>query len=339
MSHNKILVTGGAGYIGSHTCIALASQQYEPIIVDNFINSEPFIIERMAELTGKAVTFYNIDVGDKSALDEVLDSHKDISGVIHFAAFKAVGESVADPLKYYHNNLGSLVTLLAAMEERGIANLVFSSSCTVYGEPDALPVTEQSPIKPAASPYGYTKQVSERIITDTQAASGMLQAVLLRYFNPIGAHPSGRIGELPIGTPNNLVPFVTQTAAGIRKNLTIFGNDYPTPDGTCIRDYIHVMDLAEAHVKALDWLYRHTEMPIATFNIGTGEGYSVQEVVDTFEATTGITCPYTYGPRRPGDVTSVYADATLAKHALKWEAKRKLSDALADAWRWQQSLK
>lgn len=339
MSQQKVLVTGGAGFIGSHTCIALSVAGYNPIIVDNFITSEPFIVDRIEELIGSPIPNYKADVNDAQALSAILDEHPDITGVIHFAAFKAVGESVAHPLKYYHNNVGSLVVLLQLMEERGIPNLVFSSSCTVYGQPDKLPVTEFSPVKPAESPYGYTKQVSERIIVDTQHASNQLHGVLLRYFNPIGAHPSGRLGELPIGTPNNLVPFVTQTAAGIRKQLTIFGKDYDTPDGTCIRDYIHVMDLAEAHVKALDWLAVHKrEQQPAVFNVGTGQGNSVKEVVDTFEAVSGVKCPHTYGPRRPGDVMSVYADASHANAALGWSAKRTLADALEDAWRWQQTL-
>lgn len=339
MTQRNVLVTGGAGFIGSHTCIALAAAGYTPVVVDNFVTSEPFIIDRIDELTGSPVSFYQADVNDRDVLANVLDKLPDLHGVIHFAAYKAVGESVAQPLKYYQNNVGSLVVLLQLMEERDISNLVFSSSCTVYGEPATLPVTEKSPVQPATSPYGFTKQISEQMIADTQFASKYLQGVLLRYFNPIGAHPSGRLGELPIGTPSNLVPFVTQTAAGLRDQLTIFGKDYNTPDGTCIRDYIHVMDLAEAHVKALDWLdeTERVQQP-AIFNVGTGRGHSVKEVVDTFTTVTGVSCPYAYGPRRPGDVSSVYADASHIHRTLGWEAKRSLADALADAWRWQQTL-
>lgn len=339
MDKGNVLVTGGAGFIGSHTCVALAEAGYTPIIVDDFRNSKPFIPKAIAQITNHSVEVHQIDVTDRVAVAEVLARYGSWAGIIHFAAYKAVGESVAHPIKYYRNNIDSLLALLEATADAGAVRMVFSSSCTVYGEPDEVPVTEAAPVKPATSPYGYTKQVCEQILTDHQKAHPQCQSVLLRYFNPIGAHPSGKIGELPIGKPDNLVPYVTQTAAGWRDKLTIFGDDYPTPDGTCIRDYIHVMDLAEAHVKALDRLVTaEGKAQPAIFNIGTGSGHSVMEVVKTFEEVTGVPVPHTIGDRRPGDVTRVFADAEKAKTILGWEAHRSLADALRDAWHWQQKL-
>ncbi len=336
----NVLVTGGAGFIGSHTCVALAEAGYQPVVVDNFANSQSDVPDRIAQIIGTAIPVHQVDCTDETGMRNILDRYEDWHGVIHFAAYKAVGESVAHPLKYYRNNIGSLLTLLQLMNDYPLHHLVFSSSCTVYGEPDHLPVTEKSPVRPAESPYGYTKQVGEQIITDQQQVSPAMRSVLLRYFNPIGAHPSGKIGELPLGKPENLVPYVVQTAAGWRDQLTIFGRDYPTEDGTAIRDYIHVMDLAEAHVKALDWLHQQEaqETP-GIFNIGTGRGHSVKEVVDTFEDATGIKVPHQFGSRRPGDVSSIYADATLAQRELNWSASRTLGEALHDAWMWQQTLK
>jgi UDP-glucose 4-epimerase len=333
----QILVTGGLGFIGSHTVVALSEAKYEPIIIDNLSNSEKFILERLEQITGKAIAFYEGDCCDFGLLENIFSAQK-IEGIIHFAAYKAVGESVAEPLKYYENNLLSLITLLKIMQKFSVSNLVFSSSCTVYGEAENLPVKEDAPILPAASPYGNTKQIGEEIIRDVAHAGASIKAIALRYFNPIGSHPSGLIGELPRGIPNNLVPFITQTAAGLRQELKIFGNDYPTPDGTCIRDYIHVCDLAEAHVQALAYLQKQ-ETPFYDFvNVGTGKGNSVLEVVNTFQEVTGKKLPYTIAPRRKGDVVAIYADAQKAEKTLQWKAKRSLADALRDAWRWQMSL-
>ncbi|MTI20482.1 UDP-glucose 4-epimerase GalE [Fulvivirga sp. RKSG066] len=337
MSKN-ILVTGGAGYIGSHTCVELIKAGYHAIIVDNFSNSEKFVIDRIEELAGKSVELIEGDCADERLLLEKLSKTK-IDGVIHFAAYKAVGESSKDPLKYYTNNLNSTSSILKVMEELKCENLVFSSSCTVYGQPDQLPVTETSPVKPAESPYGRTKQICENIITDFIDAGKKLKALSLRYFNPIGAHPSAKIGELPLGVPNNLVPFITQTAAGIREKLTVFGSDYDTKDGTCIRDYIHVVDLAKAHVKALDYLLKKEGSLYDAINIGTGEGSSVKEVVDTFEKVNEVKLNYQMGDRRPGDVEKVYADASYAEKVLGWKAELSLEESLKDAWRWQKTLK
>lgn len=337
----KILVTGGAGFIGSHTVVALAEAGFEPVIIDNFINSEERALAGIEALVGRPVRCHRIDCTERAALDQVFAAEGEVAGVIHFAAYKAVGESVKEPLKYYHNNVGSLVALLGAMQQAGCRNLVFSSSCTVYGIPDALPVTEQSPTRRANSPYGNTKQVCEDILTDL-AASGStpVRAISLRYFNPIGAHPSARIGELPLGVPNNLVPFVTQTAAGLRRELTVYGADYDTPDGSCIRDYVHVLDVADAHVLALRRMLHAGEATPAleVFNIGTGRGESVLAVVKTFERETGVKLPYVIGPRRPGDVPAIYADVAQAATALGFRARRSLADGLRDAWAWQQSL-
>ena len=334
----NILVTGGTGYIGSHTVVELVSAGYQPIIIDNFSNSERSVLDGLAKITGKQPIFYEGDFQDTKLLDTVVAAHK-IDGVIHFAAFKAVGESVQKPLKYYRNNVSGLITLLEFLDSHHISQLVFSSSCTVYGQADKLPLTEDSPIKPAASPYGATKQMGEEIIHATTTASDNLRSLALRYFNPIGAHPSALIGELPIGRPSILVPFITQTVAGWYPELTVFGNDYPTPDGTNIRDYIHVVDLAKAHVKALQYIASQKPSFYDVFNIGTGKGSSVLEVINTFAQVTGQKVPYKIGARRPGDVVAAYAGVEKSKAKLGWQAEKTLADALADAWRWQQALK
>ncbi len=335
----KIIVTGGAGYIGSHTVVELINAGYQPIIIDNFANAEKSAMDGLKTITGQAVPLYEGDCNDSAFMQEVFSKEKDIAGVIHFAAYKAVGESVAEPLKYYHNNIGSLLVLLKVMEQNQVKNLVFSSSCTVYGQPEVLPVTEQSPKQPAQSPYGNTKQVCEEILEDLQKSNASLRSIALRYFNPIGAHPSAAIGELPLGVPNNLVPFVTQTAAGIRKKITIFGNDYDTIDGTCIRDYIHVVDLAKAHVKAFEFLAAKKEATLyEVFNIGTGNGNSVLEVLETFQEINKLKVPYEIGARRDGDVEKVYANVDKSQQQLGWTAEFTLADALKDAWRWEQKL-
>lgn len=333
----NILVTGGCGFIGSHTVVELKNAGYNPIIIDNFSNSDPSVLKSLSKIVGGKVAFYEGDYQDKNLLEKIFNDEA-IDGIIHFAAFKAVGESVGEPLKYYRNNVAGLITLLETMERAGINKIVFSSSCTVYGEPDTLPITEQAPTKPATSPYGATKQMCETILRDTCHSSD-LRALALRYFNPIGAHPSGLIGELPIGTPQNLVPFVTQTAAGWREKLVVFGNDYDTPDGTNIRDYIHVVDLARAHVSALAFLDKQRPSTYDICNCGTGKGTSVLEVIKGFEKATGVKLNYEIGPRREGDVVKTYASVKRAKEMLGWEAEFTLLQALADAWRWQQTLK
>ncbi|MDP2175133.1 MAG: UDP-glucose 4-epimerase GalE [Bacteroidota bacterium] len=329
-----ILVTGGLGYIGSHTVVELINSGYEPIIVDNLSNTSIDVLNRIEQISHKKCVFYPIDVCNKEALSRVFDQHS-IDGVIHFAAFKAVGESVEQPLKYYQNNIGGLITLLEVMQEKGVKNIVFSSSCTVYGEPDSSPVNELSPIKKANSPYGNTKQIGEEILSEC----GFLNCVALRYFNPIGAHSTALIGELPLGVPNNLMPYITQTAIGIREQLTIFGNDYQTTDGTCIRDYIHVVDLADAHVKALEYIEKHKNNTFDVFNIGTGEGYSVLDIVNTFQKENNIVLKYAIGKKRAGDVEQVWADNTKAKTMLHWQAKHTLADMVKSSWKWQLSLK
>ena len=332
----KIIVTGGAGYIGSHTVVELFESGYEAIIVDNFSNSEKSVLDGLREILNVKVKVYEGDCTDKAFMNNVFKIENP-DGAIHFAAYKAVGESVEKPLKYYHNNIDSLIVLLETMIKFGCDSLVFSSSCTVYGTPKKLPVTEKSPIKNAESPYGYTKQVAERIIEDTINSTETLSAVALRYFNPIGAHPSAKIGELPIGIPNNLIPFVTQTAAGIRQELVVNGNDYKTPDGSNIRDYIHVVDLAKAHVKTLAYIQQHKHL-FDMINVGTGNGNSVIEVIETFKKVTGKALPYRVGSRRPGDVEQIYASVDKAKKTLGWEAELSLKDALRDAWEWQKAL-
>lgn len=334
----KILVTGGAGFIGSHTAVVLSEAGFIPVIVDDFSNSTPAIIDRIRELCPGEVHSHEVDCRNFEALKTVFETHH-LDGAIHFAAYKAVGESVQKPLAYFDNNIGSLTNVLQLMQEFGVKDIVFSSSCTVYGIPDTLPVDETAPIKEATSPYGYTKQVGEHAVRYAAESGQVLRGTLLRYFNPIGAHPSGRIGELPLGVPNNLVPFITQTAIGLRDELKVFGRDYDTPDGTCVRDYIHVMDLAVAHLRALQWLADQAVGVVEVFNVGTGSGSSVQQVVDAFEQVSGEKLKYGYAPRRPGDVPAIYAEATRAGELLKWTPEKSLKDALTDAWNWEQQLR
>jgi UDP-glucose 4-epimerase len=331
-----VLVTGGAGFIGSHTVVELVSAGYRPIIIDNFVNSDPAVIPKIEQITQRSIPCFRQDYQDTDKLIKVIDAEKPM-GIIHFAAHKAVGESVYEPLKYYDNNVAGLISLLKSLKSP-VQHFVFSSSCTVYGEPDNLPVTESSPVKPAESPYGETKQMGELIIKNATSVSKEYNSLALRYFNPVGAHPSALIGELPKGTPANLVPFVTQTAAGIRDKLTVFGDDYPTDDGSCVRDYIHVIDLAKAHVKALEYLQSKKPGVYDVFNIGTGKGSSVLEVLSTFEKVTGKKVPYVVGDRRAGDIVSTYAGVEKAQSVLDWRAEKTLADALEDAWRWQQIL-
>lgn len=333
----RTIVTGGAGFIGSHTWVELLAAGFEPVIVDDLRNSDERVLKGLEQITGRKPVIHRIDCTDASALDKVFATEKPES-VIHFAADKAVGESVRDPLKYYHNNIGSLVTLLRVMAKHGVKDLVFSSSCTVYGDSKQLPVTEDSPTGAAASPYGYTKVVCEQLLRDASIADPALRVVMLRYFNPIGAHPSGIIGELPIGVPNNLVPFITQAAAGLREKLTVFGDDYPTRDGSCIRDYIHVVDLAKAHVLALQWIAKRKAPLCEVFNLGTGQGNTVLDAVRTFEEVNGVKVPYVIGPRRAGDVVAMYADTAKSLNVLGWRTELTLGDALRDAWRWQLAL-
>lgn len=335
----KILVTGGTGYIGSHTVVELLNAGNEPIIVDNLSNSNINVLKGITAITSKNVPFYQIDVTDKDALSVIFKENPGINGVIHFAASKAVGESVKEPLKYYRNNLDGLMNILECMKQYNVCSLVFSSSCTVYGQPDILPVTEDAPIKPALSPYGNTKQICEEIIRDTVAANSNLHAILLRYFNPIGAHPSALIGELPLGVPQNLIPYVTQTAAGIRECLTIYGNDYDTEDGSCIRDYINVTDLAKAHVVAVSRMEeKKQDSNVEVFNIGTGRGTSVFEIVNIFEKVTGVKLNYKVGPRREGDIEKVWADPSKANNVLGWKSEKSMEETIKSAWEWQKTL-
>lgn len=338
MSRNKILITGGAGFIGSHTVVSLFEAGYEPVIVDNFSNSDPKVISALEKITGEKIRCYNLDCTSESDLDQLIEKEQTFDGIIHFAAYKAVGESVKEPAKYYKNNLVSLLEIISLMKKTKTSRIVFSSSCTVYGQPETLPVTEQSPILEAESPYAYTKQIGEQILKDCSLNSPV-QSILLRYFNPIGAHPSSLIGELPNGIPNNLLPYITQTAKGIRKELTIFGNDYDTVDGTCIRDYIHVMDLADAHVKAIQYLELNPECKQEVFNVGTGKGLSVLETLAAFEKANKINVPYTIGQRRSGDITRIWADNKKIESILGWKAKRSMEEAMRDAWNWELHLK
>ena len=334
----KILVTGATGYIGSHTVVELQQSGYEVIAIDDLSNSTIKILDLVAKITGRRPYFEKLDISDEAATKAFFAEHSDIKGVIHFAAFKAVGESVEFPLKYYRNNLFGLINLLNCMQEHKINHMVFSSSCTVYGEPDKLPVNEKAPVKKALSPYGNTKQISEEIIEDACKVSD-LNAISLRYFNPIGAHESGLIGELPIGVPNNLVPFITQTAIGKRSKLKVFGQDYDTPDGTCIRDYIHVTDLAKAHVVAVKrMLESQTENRYEIFNLGTGKGYSVLETIKAFEKVSEVKLNYEITGRRPGDVPKVWADTTYANLKLGWKAEKGLDEMMASAWKWEKNL-
>lgn len=336
----KILVTGGTGYIGSHTVVELQNRGYEVIIADNLSNSHENVLDHIAEISGKRPEFEKIDFSDPQRTNNFFDKNLDIKGIIHFAAFKAVGESVANPLMYYHNNLVSLMNILNNMSKHGIENIVFSSSCTVYGQPEKLPVSEESPIQKAWSPYGNTKQISEDLIYDTLNADQRLKGIALRYFNPIGAHESAKIGELPLGVPNNLVPFITQTAIGIREQLKVFGDDYNTPDGTAIRDYIHVVDLAKAHVIAVDRMISGKgKKAFEVFNLGTGNGYSVMEVIKSFEKVSGEKLNYKIVDRRQGDVEQVWADTTFANNELGWKAKKGLDEMMASAWKWEKTLK
>ena len=333
---NKILVTGGTGYIGSHTAVELIEKGFEVVIVDNLSNSKLGALDGIEKITGVRPAFEQIDLCDKSKTEALLKKHSGIKAIIHFAAYKAVGESVAQPLKYYHNNLVSLINLLELMPQFSIPNLVFSSSCTVYGQPEQLPVTENAPVQAATSPYGNTKQISEAIIRDTAAVSDDIKCIALRYFNPIGAHASALIGELPVGVPNNLVPFITQTAIGIREQLKVFGDDYNTPDGSCIRDYIHVVDLAKAHVVAVQRLLENRNRDkFEMFNLGTGRGVSVLELVRTFEKVTGVKLNYKIVGRRAGDTEQVWADTTLANHELGWKAESTIEETLQSAWDWE----
>ncbi len=339
---SRILVTGGTGYIGSHTAVELMQQGYDVTIVDNLSNSSIDVLDGIAEIVGRKPDFANVDCGNFMDLDQVFKQYSDIEGVIHFAASKAVGESVEKPLLYYRNNLGSLVTLLEVMRLHGVKNLVFSSSCTVYGQPDAehLPVDETAPIQKALSPYGNTKQINEEIICDEAHADKTLHATILRYFNPIGAHPSALIGELPNGVPQNLLPFITQTAAGLRPELKVFGNDYNTPDGSCIRDYIYVVDLAKAHVKAIDrMLNAKDRQQVEVFNLGTGTGLSVLTLINEFEAATGVKIPYSIVGRREGDIEQVWAAPEKANKILGWKADTPIRDVLASAWKWEKHIR
>jgi len=338
----RILVTGGTGYIGSHTTVELMQQGYDVTIVDNLSNSSIDVLDGIAGIVGRKPDFANIDCGNFMDLDKLFRTYPDIVGVIHFAASKAVGESVEKPLLYYRNNLGSLITLLDVMKLHQVPNLVFSSSCTVYGQPDAdhLPVDETAPIQKALSPYGNTKQINEEIICDEAHADKNLHATILRYFNPIGAHPSALIGELPNGVPQNLLPFITQTAAGLRPELKVFGNDYNTPDGSCIRDYIYVVDLAKAHVKAIDrMLHAKKRDQVEVFNLGTGTGLSVLTLIREFEAATGVKIPYTIVGRREGDIEQVWAAPKKANEVLGWKADTPIRDVLASAWKWEKHIR
>lgn len=333
----KILVTGGAGFIGSHTAIELIEAGFVPILVDDLSASDLTLVNGLEKIIGQKPEFHQVNCADEHALRSVFEKHPDFDGVIHFAAYKSVHESVLNPYKYYSNNLGSLLTLINVMREFSVKHLIFSSSCTVYGQPDVIPVTERTPFKPAQSPYGATKQMCERILEDEVVADPTLRVLALRYFNPIGAHPSGLIGELPIGIPGNLVPYITQTAIGKRKSLTVFGSDYQTPDGSCLRDFIHVVDLAKAHVRALQVIERTTNR-FEAINLGSGIPISVLELVNSFIRVTGVKLPYTIGPRRPGDVEKVYANPQKSSEVLQWKTELTAEDALRDAWRWQQKL-
>ncbi len=331
----KILVTGGAGFIGSHTVVELIKNGFEPVIVDDFRNSEKFILDRIYQITKKKITHYPIDCKDYKLLEQVFKKEKP-DGIIHFAADKAVNESIKNPLKYYSNNIGSLLTILELTKKYAVGCFVFSSSCTVYGDPDVVPINEGTPFKKAINPYGYSKQIGEQCLQDFNTVNPDTSIIILRYFNPIGAHPSSLIGELPIGVPNSLVPYITQTAAGIRKKITVFGNDYNTSDGSCIRDYIHVVDLANAHILALN--HGLKEKLLDVFNVGTGKGNSVIEVIKSFEKANQLSVNYEFGPRREGDAPCVYADNKYITKTLNWKSKYSLDDALEHAWNWQKTL-
>ena len=326
----SILVTGGAGFIGSHTAVELLNKGYDVIIVDNLVNSKESVIDSIKEITGKAPKFYNVDLLDKEKVDKIFDENKDIEAVIHFAALKAVGESVEKPILYYENNLQSTLVLVRAMQDHNVKRIVFSSSATVYGDPEKVPITEDMPVGAATNPYGETKVMIERILTDIYNADHEWSVMLLRYFNPIGAHESGLIGESPNGIPNNLMPYINQVALGKLDHLRVFGNDYDTPDGTGVRDYIHVVDLAKGHIKAIEWCEKTTG--VETYNLGTGIGYSVLDIVKNFEKATGIKIKYEIAPRRAGDIAECYADPTKAEKVLGWKAEKDLEQMCKDSW-------
>lgn len=335
----KVLVTGGLGFIGSHTVVELQNEGFEVVAIDNLSNADIKVLNGIEAITGRQPIFEKLDLRDKQAVVAFFKKHDDVSGVIHFAASKAVGESVENPLLYYENNINTLVYLLQELEQKPEAHFIFSSSCTVYGQAELMPITENAPVQQAMSPYGNTKQIGEEIITDVVKVTN-INAILLRYFNPIGAHPTTELGELPIGVPQNLVPFITQTAIGLRKELSVFGSDYPTPDGTCIRDYIHVVDLAKAHVVALQRLLnKKNSDKVETFNLGTGTGSSVLEVINAFEKVSGQKLNYKIVDRREGDVIEAFANTDKANDILGWKAKSTLEEALASAWKWEQKIR
>lgn len=340
MQKTRILVTGGTGYIGSHTVVELQQAGYDVVIIDNLSNSNIEVLDGIESITGIRPEFVEGDVTDIDTLKKLFTDYPEIKGIINFAASKAVGESVRKPLKYYRNNLVSVINLLDLMPEFNVKGIVFSSSCTVYGEPDTNPVTEHSPLKAATSPYGNTKQICEEIITDTINSGAPFKAILLRYFNPVGAHSSSQIGELPNGVPQNLIPYLTQTAIGIREKLSVFGDDYPTPDGTCIRDFIDVVDLAKAHVIAMKRILDKADSDkVEIFNLGTGRGVSVMELINTFREATGVEVPYVIAPRREGDIIQVWADPSIANNILGWTAEVPLSETMRNAWNWQLKLR
>nr|WP_315190646.1 UDP-glucose 4-epimerase GalE [uncultured Flavobacterium sp.] len=335
----KIVVTGGLGFIGSHTVVELQNENLEVVVIDNLSNSSIEVLDGIERITGKKPIFENFDLRDKKATQDFFKRHSDVAGVINFAASKAVGESVKDPLLYYENNMASLVYILQELQKKPEAKIIFSSSCTVYGQAEVMPIAETTPIQPAMSPYGNTKQIGEEIIADVTKVSN-INAILLRYFNPIGAHPSAEIGELPIGVPQNLVPFITQTGIGLRNELLVYGDDYPTIDGTCVRDYIHVVDLAKAHVLALQRLLNKKNLEkLEVFNLGTGKGSSVLEVIQAFEKVSGTKLPYRIVARREGDVTSTYANTDKANTILGWKTQSTLEEAMASAWKWEQKVR
>lgn len=336
----KILVTGGLGFIGSHTVVELQNEGFEVVIIDDCSNSSEKVLDGIKTITGKSTLFEKIDLKERAKVEDFFKRHADIEGVIHFAASKAVGESVEKPLLYYENNIGTLVYILKELSEKGRSSFIFSSSCTVYGQADKMPITEDAPVKTAESPYGNTKQIGEEIIADTCKVTPNFNAIALRYFNPMGAHPSVEIGELPVGVPQNLIPFITQTAVGLRDQLSVFGDDYPTQDGTCVRDYIHVVDLAKAHVVALKRLLeRKNNSNYEVFNVGTGKGSSVLEVIQSFEKVSHKKLNYKIVDRRPGDITTAYADTTKANQVLGWKAKSTLDEAMKSAWDWEQKIR
>ncbi|MRX39666.1 UDP-glucose 4-epimerase GalE [Flavobacterium sp. LC2016-23] len=335
----KVLVTGGLGFIGSHTVVELQNEGFEVVIIDDLSNSSENVLKGIEKITGKLPLFEKIDLREKTAVQDFFKKHDDVTGVIHFAASKAVGESVENPLLYYENNIGTLVYLLQQLQQKPEASFIFSSSCTVYGQAEKMPITEDAPVQAAMSPYGNTKQIGEEIITDTAKVTN-ISAILLRYFNPVGAHSSTEIGELPLGVPQNLVPFITQTGMGLRQELSVFGNDYPTEDGTAVRDYIHVVDLAKAHVIALQRLLNKKNLAkVETFNLGTGKGSSVLEVIKSFEKVSNTKLPYKIMPRREGDITEAYANTDKANNVLGWKAQLTLDEAMASAWKWEQKVR